>query len=49
MMKLKVNGTDHQIDVEDDMPLLWVLRDVLDIKGVNTGVVSRPVARVRSI
>ena len=37
MMKLKVNGTDHQIDVEDDMPLLWVLRDVLDIKGVKYG------------
>lgn len=37
MMKLNVNGTDHQIDVEDDMPLLWVLRDVLDIKGVKYG------------
>ena len=36
-MKLNVNGTDHQIDVEDDMPLLWVLRDVLDIKGVKYG------------
>ncbi len=37
MMKLNVNGTDHQIDVEDDMPLLWILRDVLDIKGVKYG------------
>lgn len=37
MMKLNVNGTDHEIDVEEDMPLLWVLRDVLDIKGVKYG------------
>ncbi|MEM6340509.1 MAG: (2Fe-2S)-binding protein [Pseudomonadota bacterium] len=36
-MKLNVNGTDHEVDVEDDMPLLWVLRDELDIKGVKYG------------
>ena len=36
-MKLKVNGTQHDVDVEDDMPLLWVLRDALDIKGVKFG------------
>lgn len=36
-MKLTVNGTDHVLDVEDDMPLLWVLRDALDIKGVKYG------------
>ena len=33
-MKLTVNGTEHEVDVEDDMPLLWVLRDELGIKGV---------------
>lgn len=36
-MKLTVNGTAHEVDVEDDMPLLWVLRDALDIKGVKYG------------
>ncbi|MEM8500528.1 MAG: (2Fe-2S)-binding protein [Pseudomonadota bacterium] len=28
-MKLKVNGVTHELDVEDNMPLLWVLRDEL--------------------
>lgn len=36
-MKLKVNGTDHQVDVEEDMPLLWVLRDELGITGPKYG------------
>lgn len=36
-MKLDVNGTEHDVDVEDDMPLLWVLRDELNIKGVKYG------------
>ena len=36
-MRLNVNGTDHEVDVEDDMPLLWVLRDELNIKGVKYG------------
>ena len=36
-MKLTVNGTEHEVDVEDDMPLLWVLRDELNIKGVKYG------------
>ncbi|MEQ6250273.1 (2Fe-2S)-binding protein [Sulfitobacter sp. HNIBRBA3233] len=36
-MKFTVNGTDHDIDVEDDMPLLWVLRDGLGITGVKYG------------
>ena len=30
-MQIRVNGEDHDIDVEDDMPLLWVLRDTLGI------------------
>ena len=34
---IKVNGESHIVDVEDDMPLLWVLRDVLDIKGPKFG------------
>jgi isoquinoline 1-oxidoreductase alpha subunit len=36
-MKLTVNGTAHEVDVEDDMPLLWVLRDELGIKGPKFG------------
>ena len=36
-MKLRVNGKDHQLDVEPDMPLLWVLRDELDITGPKYG------------
>lgn len=36
-MKLTVNGQTHEIDVEDDMPLLWVLRDELGITGPKYG------------
>lgn len=36
-MQLTVNGKTHEVDVEDDMPLLWVLRDELNIKGVKYG------------
>ncbi len=32
-MKLKVNGSEYELDVQPDMPLLWALRDELDIKG----------------
>jgi isoquinoline 1-oxidoreductase alpha subunit len=32
-----VNGESHTVDVENDMPLLWALRDVLDIKGPKFG------------
>ncbi|MCG6901341.1 MAG: (2Fe-2S)-binding protein [Rhodobacter sp.] len=36
-MQIIVNGTAHEVDVEDDMPLLWVLRDELGITGVKYG------------
>lgn len=36
-MKLKVNGVSHKVDVEEDMPLLWILRDELGYKGVKYG------------
>jgi len=36
-MQLTVNGKTHDVDVEDDMPLLWVLRDELGITGVKYG------------
>ncbi len=33
MLKLHVNGKLHQVDVEPEMPLLWVLRDHLGLLG----------------
>ena len=36
-MKLRVNGESHDVDVPADMPLLWVLRDVLGLTGTKFG------------
>jgi isoquinoline 1-oxidoreductase alpha subunit len=36
-VKLTVNGTDHELDVDGDTPLLWVLRDHLDLTGTKFG------------
>ena len=36
-MKLMVNGQEHDVSVSDDMPLLWVLRDVLGLTGTKFG------------
>lgn len=37
MQKLNINGTIHQLDVDADTPLLWVLRDALDMTGTKYG------------
>jgi isoquinoline 1-oxidoreductase alpha subunit len=37
MIKLKVNGKNQQFDGDPDTPLLWVLRDELDLKGTKFG------------
>lgn len=37
MQTLIINGIKHQIDVEEEMPLLWVLRDELDLTGTKFG------------
>jgi isoquinoline 1-oxidoreductase alpha subunit len=37
MATLKINGEDKAFDVPDDMPLLWVLRDVLGMTGTKFG------------
>jgi isoquinoline 1-oxidoreductase alpha subunit len=37
MATLKINGEDWSVDVPDDMPLLWVLRDVLGMTGTKFG------------
>jgi isoquinoline 1-oxidoreductase alpha subunit len=34
---LKINGTSHEVDVDGDTPLLWVLRDVLGMTGTKFG------------
>jgi NADPH:quinone reductase-like Zn-dependent oxidoreductase len=39
---LKINGTPHEVDVDGDTPLLWVLRDVL-------GMASDPPSQQRGI
>ena len=36
-ISLKVNGTVRTIDVPPEMPLLWALRDELDLKGTKYG------------
>jgi len=37
MIRLIVNGRAQQVDVEPEMPLLWVLRDELNVKGPKFG------------
>jgi isoquinoline 1-oxidoreductase alpha subunit len=37
MITLHVNGTDHQLDVPGDTPLLWALRDNLGLTGTKFG------------
>jgi isoquinoline 1-oxidoreductase alpha subunit len=34
---LQVNGRQHTVDVDGDTPLLWVLRDEIDLKGAKFG------------
>jgi isoquinoline 1-oxidoreductase alpha subunit len=34
---INVNGSAHSVDVDDDTPLLWVLRDVLGMTGTKFG------------
>jgi isoquinoline 1-oxidoreductase subunit alpha len=34
---LTVNGTEHTLDLHPEMPLLWVLRDVLNLTGTKYG------------
>ena len=36
-MRLLVNGKSHTVDVPGDMPLLWVLRDVIGLTGTKFG------------
>ncbi len=36
-MQITVNGQNYDVDVEDDMPLLWILRDEVGLKGTKYG------------
>jgi isoquinoline 1-oxidoreductase alpha subunit len=37
MLEIEVNGTKHRLDVDPAVPLLWVLRDSLGLKGTKFG------------
>ncbi|MBL4819858.1 MAG: (2Fe-2S)-binding protein [Gammaproteobacteria bacterium] len=37
MATFKVNGVQHQLDIEAEMPLLWVIRDELGLTGTKFG------------
>ena len=36
-MKLHVNGAEHEVEASPDMPLLWVLRDLMGLTGTKFG------------
>ncbi|HVK88736.1 MAG TPA: (2Fe-2S)-binding protein [Kofleriaceae bacterium] len=36
-MKLRINGTEHALEVDPEMPLLWALRDLLGLTGTKYG------------
>ena len=37
MIKLTINGKTHEVDVEPDTPLLWVIRDTIGMTGTKYG------------
>jgi isoquinoline 1-oxidoreductase alpha subunit len=37
MRTLTINGVDHHVDVPDEMPLLWVIRDIVGLTGTKFG------------
>ena len=37
MVTITINGTQHQLDIEPDTPLLWALRDVVGLTGTKYG------------
>jgi len=37
MITLNINGSEHQLNLPSDMPLLWVLRDVVGLTGTKFG------------
>ena len=37
VISLNINGTTHTVNATDDMPLLWVLRDIVGLTGTKFG------------
>lgn len=37
MIKLTINGEKHELDIPENMPLLWAIRDVIGLKGTKFG------------
>ncbi len=37
MIKLTINKVEHELDVEPDMPLLWALREEVELRGTKFG------------
>ncbi|MBO0590183.1 (2Fe-2S)-binding protein [Cellulophaga sp. E16_2] len=37
MVTLKINGKEHQVDADSEMPLLWVIRDIIGFTGTKFG------------
>ena len=37
MIKLNINGTEQSLDIEPDMPLLWALREEIELRGTKFG------------
>ncbi|SEO13523.1 (2Fe-2S)-binding protein [Mucilaginibacter sp. OK283] len=37
MININVNGTSHQIEADPNMPLLWVIRDIIGLTGTKFG------------
>ena len=37
MLSLNINGVDHNVDVEPEMPLLWVIREQIGLTGTKFG------------
>jgi isoquinoline 1-oxidoreductase alpha subunit len=37
MVKLSVNGVEHELDADPDMPLLWAIRDLVGLTGTKYG------------
>lgn len=37
MTKLNINGKPYELDVEDSMPLLWAIRDIVGLTGTKFG------------
>ena len=49
MLQIKVNGVEHSIDADPQMPLLWAVRDIVGLTGTNLAAASAPAAREPSI